>query len=472
MEGCKGRLSSITQSLRFKLIVISTLIGMICAAVSSALSYYNFKTDSLEFLDDELKQVAAAAINYDISIPKRWDGPRHRYMRQNEGLHLGHENFRFFKGQGDSPIIIAPLYGRLSDSIFIPSGIKDGIYTLIISDTRARVLVATHYNGSRFVVAKSLDTTMSLAKNAFIVSFVEFLALTFIYVASIALSLNLIFKAVTKLSLDVSRIKADNLSPIAKDSKDTYIPSELHGFIEAINLLLERIDNNIQTQRRFIADAAHEMRTPLTALSLQVESLAHENLNDSSRAKVLAIKTAILHEKELMNSLLTLARTQSSKSNDISKIKVNELFISLIDKLGAIADDKDIDFGIEGEVNSEIVCSLSDVSSVLSNFCSNAIKYTQVGGRVDLMCFEDDKSISLIVKDNGPGINEDELKLVLEPFYRCGGDSSKHLGTGLGLAIAKASADRMHAKIKMQNNKEGGLMASLIFNKENMLKQV
>ena len=465
MEGCKKGLGTITKSLRFKLIVILTLIGMICSAVSSALSYYNFKADSLEFLDDELKQVAAAAINYDISIPKRWDGPRHRYMYQSYSLHLGHENFRFFKGNKDDPIVIAPLYGRLSDSIFIPSGIEDGLYTLIISDVRARVLVATHYNGKRFVVAKSLTMTMNMAKNAFIVSFVEFLVLSFVYVVSIVISLNLIFKVVTNLSLDVSRIKVDNLSPIAKDSKDTYIPNELHGFIEAINLLLERININMQNQKRFIADAAHEMRTPLTALSLQVESLANEDLNETSKAKVLAIKTAILHEKDLMNSLLTLARTQSSKSNDISTIKVNDLFISLIDKLGALADEKDIDFGIEGEVTSEIVCSLSDVSSIMSNFCSNAIKYTPNGGRVDLMCVEDDKTIRLIVKDNGPGIKEDELKLVLEPFYRCGGDSSKHLGTGLGLAIAKASADRMHATIDIQNSKEGGLIASLIFNK-------
>lgn len=468
MEGFKGKLKKLTNSLRFRLIVISCLIGMLCSAISSYMSYYNFKQDSLDFLDDELRQVAASAINYDMIIPKRWDGPRRRHLRMfgDQAFTLHRNQFLFFNqdltGISD-PIIIAPLYGRSSDNIFIPTGIEDGIYTLILSNTRARVLLATHYDGRRFVVARSLKMTTRMAQNAFISSFVEFVLLTVVYSLLITVSLNLIFKAVTKLSSEISKRTAENLKPFGQNNNDIYIPSELNGFIDAINLLFARIDKTLQNQKRFIADAAHEMRTPLTALSLQVESLSHENLDASARTKVESLKAGIMRERDLMSALLTLARYQNGEKNIVKQnVNIKDLFVSLIEQLGSIADSKNIDFGIEGNADVLVNCSLSDLTTVMNNLCSNALKYTPENGRVDLKCIQNANTLILMVKDTGPGILEEDLTKITEPFYRCGGDTSKHLGTGLGLAIAKASAERLNGQILFANAKDGGLEASLI----------
>lgn len=474
MEGSKGRFGFITKSLRFRLIIICSLIGMVCAGIDSAWSYQTIKEEILDMLDDELTQVAASAINYDMDIPKRWDGPRTRHvsMFRSQSLTTLQDSSLFsehFLESASDPIIIAPLFGRSEDTIYVPTGINDGLYNIIIANFRARVLLATHTNGQRFVVARSLSVADRLAAKALKITFTEFVVLTLLYAISVVVSMNIIFKAVTKLSHDLAEKQVNNLEPINKDSKEVFIPNEMDGFIDAINQLLARIDDSIRTQKRFIADAAHEMRTPLTALSLQVESLSHERLDPGALEKVRELRKGILREKDLMSSLLALARVQmgDDKPED-TEVNIKDLYVSLVTDLGAIADDKNIDFGIEGEVSSVVRCSVTDLKAVMNNLCSNALKYTPEDGRVDLICTEDENGITLTVRDTGPGIDDEELEKVLEPFYRVGGDTSKHQGTGLGLAIAKAAASRLQADLRLKNAPGGGLAASLIFARDHL----
>ncbi len=483
MEGAKG---SITRSLSFKLTLIFCILGLLGAVVSSVWSYRTMLSEAEEFVDEELSQIAAVVINYDMLIPRSWEGPRHLHERvfarfqtpsgrsiiitrpkdfpwrlpgmRQDPPPLGPEPSRDEKipsledlTSHQFDIVIAPLIGRARDNIYLPPGIEDGIYTVLISDRRVRVFVGTKIDGQRFVIARPVSAAQALSSRAFTTSMTQFLVLMAVYLPLVILLVHLMFRPLRKSAARLDERSLDDLGAVEIDKA---VPSEVDVFIQAINRLLDRIKENIALKRRFIADAAHEMRTPLAALSLQAENLLEEDLSPEASLKLSKLKQGINREKELMTGLLDLARAQDENLHTVkANVKVRELFMSIIDELGSIADDKDLDFGIEGECQEELICAGPLLKAVLVNLASNALKYTPKGGRVDLRAIEDDDSISFMVEDTGPGIPEENLPHVFEPFYRVKGDAAQEEGSGLGLSIAKAQAQKLNATLTLENKR-------------------
>lgn len=360
-------------------------------------------------------------------------------------------------------IIIAPLFGRPGDALYIPPGATDGFYTLLVEDQRVRAFISTNSSGQRFVVARPLSSIDTITRQALINSIYQFLGINLLFIPLLIISVKMMFITLNKIARLLYRRSEDDLSPIISDDHRGFVPSELDGFILALNKLFSKVDDGIQSKRRFIADAAHEMRTPLTALSLQAESLEKESLSPEARAKVERLKEGISRERELMTALLTLAREQSKASLMHETIDVFELYLKLIDEQEVLADRKFIDLGVEGNARYKIVTDRMRLTRIMSNLLSNAIKYTPEGGRIDLManCLDDGR-LELIVQDDGPGIPPEQMEHILEPFYRVHGDRSEQVGTGLGLAIVKASCDSINAKLSFKNAEPHGLIATVV----------
>lgn len=360
-------------------------------------------------------------------------------------------------------IMIAPLYGRPGDALYIPPGVSDGFYTVMVADQRVRAVVATNLVGQRFVVARPLSSMENINRQALISSLWQFLGINLLFIPLLMISVRMMFLTLNKIAKSLYKRTDDDLGPVIPENNRGFVPSELDGFVIALNRLFSRVNESIQSKRRFIADAAHEMRTPLTALSLQAEALELEDLSPSARRKVQRLKEGISRERELMTALLTLAREQNRVELNLETIDVLQLFTKLIDEQGLLADNRNIDLGVEGEVQYSIVTDRLRLMRVMSNLVSNAIKYTPEGGRIDLMAEQlSDGRLQLIVQDNGPGIPPEHLKHILEPFYRVHGDRSAVQGTGLGLAIVKASCDSIKAELKFANATPHGLIASVI----------
>lgn len=357
-------------------------------------------------------------------------------------------------------IIIAPLFGRPGDALYIPPGVADGFYTVMVADQRVRAFVSTNTNGQRFVVARPLNSIDSITHQAFISAVWQFVGIILLFIPLLMISVRWMFANLNKIAKSLYKRSEDDLSPVIPENHVGFVPSELDGFILALNKLFSKVDEGIHSKRRFIADAAHEMRTPLTALSLQAESLEKEELSSSARLKVERLKDGISRERQLMTSLLTLAREQNRTDMMLENIDIFDLYTKLIDEQGVLADRKDIDLGVEGNVRFNIVSDRMRLLRIMSNLLSNAIKYTPDGGRIDLMAkMLDDGRLQLIVQDDGPGIPEECLKHILEPFYRVGGDRSEIQGTGLGLAIVKASCESINANLEFINASPHGLIA-------------
>ena len=498
-----------TRSLQFRITVIFAIVGLITTACMGVMSYMRVYDTTQEFVDEELSQIASVAINYRMIIPRRWEAPRRNHERvlrmmsngrqitieystsgrpyireqyykdgaaadgknvrpRNDGMGARGQDDEFLPSISDLhrfkyDIIIAPLFGRPGDALYIPSGANDGFYTLLVADQRVRAFISTNSSGQRFVVARPLSSIDTITKQALMNSIYQFLGINLVFIPLLIISVKMMFITLNKIARLLYRRSEDDLSPIIPDNHKGFVPSELDGFILALNKLFSKVDEGIQSKRRFIADAAHEMRTPLTALSLQAESLEKEDLSPSARAKVERLKEGISRERELMTALLTLAREQNKNTLVHETIDVFELYLKLIDEQEVLADRKFIDLGVEGEAHYKIVTDRMRLTRIMSNLLSNAIKYTPEGGRIDMManCLSDGR-LELIVQDDGPGIPPEQMEHILEPFYRVHGDRSEQVGTGLGLAIVKASADSINAKLSFKNATPHGLIASVI----------
>lgn len=483
----RGERFAFMRSLQFRLMLIFVVVGMILSAIMTMLSYNHMVKSAQQFVDEELSQISSVAINYNMIIPRRWEAPRRNHERvlrlrqrngsivleyatvptpgQEQGPHPRPENLTpsivdLYNFKYD--IIIAPLYGRPGDALYIPPGVPDGFYTVMVADERVRAFVATNTSGQRFVVARPLESIEGITHQAFMSSIWQFLGVNLIIIPILILSVRLMFVTLNRIAKSLYKRREDDLSPVISEKHIGFVPSELDSFIHALNRLFVKIDEGIQSKRRFIADAAHEMRTPLTALSLQAESLAREDLSESARLKVQKLHRAISRERDLMTALLTLAREQNKAELSLETIDIMDLFIKLIEDQGLLADEKELDLGVEGKANYQIVTDRMRLMRVMSNLVSNAIKYTPRGGCINLMAEPlSDGSLRLTVQDDGPGIPEEQLGHILEPFYRVNGDRSEIQGTGLGLAIVKASCDSIKAELKFENVKPHGLSASV-----------
>ena len=472
MEGNKRKL---IRSLRLKLCIALTLIGILYTGISCYRAYNKTSLETCIYVDEELAQIAAVIINYDVKLPKSWEGPmfkRRIFTDFNGNLIIQEHHFDksflpipslndlFDKHQ---EIMIAPLYAQPGETFYFPVEIEDGLYTVLIKDRRVRAYVATNKDGIRFVVARPFALLDALVNQAWLNSFFEFLILLAIYIPCILFFVNLMFKPVQKLAEQLDSRKENDLSPLVAQR----LPSELDVFIESINGLFRKTDSALQNERRFIADAAHELRTPLTAISLQAQSLKEELLPPDEADKVHQLKLAISKQRTLTNNLLEYARCQCGHKLKFQSFSLKDIFIEVIDDIGFIADNKDIDLGLVGNCDIMLYSDRTNVKTIITNLVSNALKYTDNGGQCDLSCVKADGKISIFIDDTGPGLLQKDIELVFNAFYRVGGDSAKAEGTGLGLSIVKSACDEIGAKIELKNRPKRGLRAAVIFNSVN-----
>jgi two-component system OmpR family sensor kinase len=219
-------------------------------------------------------------------------------------------------------------------------------------------------------------------------------------------------------------------------------------------------------QKRFVADAAHELRSPLTALSLQVGNIRKIALPEAAQERMSDLQRGLQRMRNLLEQLLVMARSQEKLAPPMTSIPMEHVFKQVLEDLMPSAEAKQID--VEVDTTRAVMFSgqLFDALMVIKNLIDNAIRYTPAGGQVILHAQQDAQGLLIVVEDTGPGIAEDEMERIFDPFYRILGSGES--GSGLGLAIVKAIADRTGAQIAFSNRLGGngqvlGLRASILF---------
>ncbi|WP_019447725.1 ATP-binding protein [Cupriavidus sp. BIS7] len=323
----------------------------------------------------------------------------------------------------------------------VPASAPDGLGTFRIDRESYRVLIRTLPTGERIAVAQETGMRDEIARNSALLTVLPFLILVPVLLLIVANLVRQMFRPIATLSREVDRRGDHELYPLPDDQ----LPAEVRPFVVAINRMLARVSQAMEMQRRFIADAAHELRSPMTALSLQADRLDHAEMSDSARTRLATLRRGIERSRGLLEQLLSLARVQSASAPATEAVSVRHVFRQVLEHLMPLADSRHIDIGVVGETDAQVLIREVDLIALMKNLVDNAIRYTPEHGRVDLSVEITADTVEMAVTDSGPGITAEERGRIFDPFYRIPGNEAP--GSGLGLSIVSAIAERAGAVV-------------------------
>ena len=259
-------------------------------------------------------------------------------------------------------------------------------------------------------------------------------------------------KPLAQLEKRIRARKPDDMSPL----DETGVPEEVVPLVASVNDLLSRLKVSLSTQKRFLADAAHQLKTPLAGLRMQADLAQRETNADDLKKSLKHIGQSSIRATNTVNQMLALARAETTgRALATQQVDMVSLVSEVIGDSVPRALDKHIDLGYDGPVAGSQATFLEGNPTLLQelvrNLLDNAINYTPAHGHVTLRLMVDRFSgvLVLIVEDSGPGIPESERELVFQPFYRALGTNVD--GSGLGLAIVQEIAQQHGASITVED---------------------
>ncbi len=242
-------------------------------------------------------------------------------------------------------------------------------------------------------------------------------------------------------------------------------PQEVQPLIRAMNDLLARLSRVLAAQQRFVADAAHQLRTPIAGIKTQTELALRQAQSGEAPAALRQLQTATEQTARLVNQLLTLARAEpgAERGHRQQPLDLAELARETATEWVPIALNRNIDLGFEGSSDgARIEGDPFLLKEMLNNLLDNAIRYTQPGGHVTARVASDAREVTLAVEDDGPGIPVAEREQVFERFHRVLGTGAE--GCGLGLAIVREIAQSHGAGVTLEGGANGaGTLMRVIF---------
>jgi two-component system sensor histidine kinase TctE len=266
-------------------------------------------------------------------------------------------------------------------------------------------------------------------------------------------------RPVKKLRDEIAARSPQDLRPIGESS----VPREIAPVVVTLNRLFTMLRSSVQSQQQFIANTAHQLRTPITGLQAQLELLVAESAAAPVKSRLLTLQEGIRQLAHSANQLLTLARADPAVNITTKNqtVALDALAGDIVAKFFDRALTSNIDLGVEVEPAS-ILADPSLIDDLLSNLVDNALKYTPAGGSVTVSTGQKNGRACLAVEDTGPGIPESDRHRVLQRFYRL--PNSPGHGSGLGLAIVDEIAHLYDARVTIGPGAAGrGTRVSLLF---------
>jgi two-component system sensor histidine kinase QseC len=327
---------------------------------------------------------------------------------------------------------------------------------------RWRVLAILDEQQSHWVLtAQRIDIRYDLAEGIILDAVVPTIVSVPLAAVLIWLFVSFGLRPLQTLARQVQTREASDLSPVRLDQ----VPRELTQLTRSINDLLRRLQGSFEREKRFAADAAHELRTPISVLKVQVHNLLQELQAPAAKASARELREGIDAMGHLVEQILELNRTAPDQySMRFQPLDLHALAQEVVSQDFDQILQRGQEFELEGE-SCTVPGDATALRSLLHNLLTNASKYTPEGGRLRLRVAADEQGAHCSMDDSGPGIPEQYRARVFDRFYRLHGDQhdSGVSGSGLGLAIVKHIIDMHHASIELGRSDLGGLRVLVRF---------
>jgi two-component system OmpR family sensor kinase len=420
------------SSIRSRLLITIFSVLMACVGLIAVLTYSSAQEEITEIFDENMQQIALAVSAHDHTDT---------YFDKNNDKELkGEEEFLIQVWKNEELIY--------SSHPVIDFGYQE---TPGFKNVPFRDEIWRYYkyrkDGQHIQVAQSLDerneTILEVVLQFIIPIFVQLpIMLSLVYIM-----IGRGLKPLKTLSKNVKERSASNLNPI--DEGDA--PQEVLPLVMSINQLLRRLENSLRLQKQFTADAAHELRTPLTAVQLQLDMLDRADNVEERKTVQEKLRGGVQRSIDLVSKLLLLARHEpEALAAGHEHVDLGQIVQKVFDDLTPLSKNKKQTFVFSNEAEtSEVLGHTEHLYTLAENLIQNAILYTPEKGRIEVDLKSDKENVVLSVKDNGPGIPEQERDRVFDRFYRVLG--TKKIGSGLGLSIVKNIADSVNAEISIES---------------------
>jgi two-component system, OmpR family, sensor kinase len=430
-----------------------TLLGWIMGAlllgsvVVSLVAYFVTLEEMNEVFDADLKTVAEALSSYQhssrnlaegtaLQLPQRTDVP--------EDIEIVTLTWTA-KGQA--------VYSS-DPRVKMPYGNVEGLAQMRV-ESEDWIVYTSVREGGVAQAAQRVASRNEMARESAVKVFPPMMLLVVIVGALLVYGLRRGLRSLNEAALDIAKRSTTALEPL--DTRD--MPHEIAPFVESINGMIGRVGAAISAQRQFLADAAHELRTPVTAQRLQLQ-LLQRSTGEASRQEAMAeLEAGITRSQRLIEQLLHVAR--SGPEGDVRPLQLvdlGEVVQDVVGSLSAKADQHGIDLGASAARDIVVKGDREQLALLLENLVENSLRYAPEGSVVDVEVGWRDDRAELRVIDNGPGIPDAERERVFARFFR-GEDAAQRsrdkTGSGLGLAIVRAIADRHGASVGLHTPASG-----------------
>ena len=439
----KGPLCSIRRALLLWLVPVFLLVGV----GGAVLSYWSYARMVGTFMDEQMQQLASAlADNRDI---------RPAPLNAERVLKWGAYVVQTYDAAGALQVTSWP-------ELTVPLQAQPGFHQ-VRQDGRGWLVYTmppVHADGHAVQVIQSEGFRAKLAAERAGTAIVPILLLLPLSM----LVLWLVARTMSRALQDIARQAAQQDEHTIAELPVANVPSEIAPLVQSFNSLLRRLREAFATQRRFVQDAAHELRTPITAIALQVENMRQDVHCSASAERFGQLEAGVRRAQRVVDQLLRLSRQEAAGADGPAIVDLQAQLRESINTLIGLADQRNIDLGLVApDAPAEPVtlrCAAGDLRSLLDNLIENALRYTPEGGVVDVRLLRQQGRVAVEVVDTGPGIPQDMLPRVFDRFFRVPG--SRDNGSGLGLAIAQAAAQRAGLLLTLRNRQDrSGLIARI-----------
>jgi len=325
----------------------------------------------------------------------------------------------------------------------------------------ARIRVIPPYAYDRPVlvqVAETLNARSALTNRILSAIVIPQIALILLGAAAVSAGVSKGLTPLRRLERALSKRSKLDLKPVETSN----VPEEVYPLVIAINDLLDRLKKDIESQERFVANAAHQFRTPIAGLKTYV-GLAERIIKDEKVSPIMSqLNSGCDRLTNLVNKMLSLAKVEPNfVTTNKTLLDLNEIASRATSDLVAEALEKDIDLSFKNSSDQALINgNETGLMDMVVNLVENAVHYTQKGGKVSVSVTANE-AVTLLVEDNGPGIPIEERERVFERFYRILGNEAS--GSGLGLSIVKEIALAHNATITLEEGSAGGTLVRVTF---------